>query len=293
MFFLLIILLLFIVPKIFIRFDHAQWPTTDNQLKFIDSFIKFAVILSIRHAWKILLITVLLLLIGTPFIFKVTAETNLLKFFPDDHFVTKDTYLIQEKLSGVMPLQIILDGNKRDDFKKLDNLQQINSLEKWLLAQTEIDKVSSIVGFMKDINKGMNMNEPEFDRLPESDQMISQFLFIYDGEEVYELVNKEFNQTRVLINLNIHNSGEIRDLVSRINDYANHHIKDLKVQVSGEAKVFSDQDRLLISGQMYSLISASILIFAVMLFLFRNLMEALLSMLLNLSPVIVIFIFMG
>jgi len=293
----LFVLLIWVIPAIFVRFDQNTWMSGQSSSVhysgLIDRFIRFSVTVSIRHAGKIIALCGLLLAAGIPWIFMVTAETNMLKFFPETHPVTMNTHLIENELSGVMPLEIIFSAEKRDDFKRVDKLKQLENLQSWLIDQPEIDKVSSLVGFMKDMHKGINMNEAAYDVLPDNDILISQYLFIYDGDELYELVNREFNQTRMLLSLNIHNSNKIRSLESRINQYMNKNLDGLKTDISGDAKLFSDQDELLITGQLYSIIIATLLIFMVMFLLFRNFSEALLSMLLNLSPIIVIFIIMG
>jgi hypothetical protein len=291
--FILYSLLIKIVPMIFIRFDNKVWPSVKTNMIWIDRLIKLAVTLSIRRASWVLSGCFLILLLGIPWIFSVTAETSLIKFFPDEHPVTQSTNKIQDTLSGVMPLEIVFSGEGRDLFKQVDKLKQIENIEKWLIQQPEIDKISSLTGFVKDMHQAINMDKDTLDGLPDSDVLISQYFFIYDGDDVYDLVNREFNQTRVVLSLNIHNSSKIRALIERIEVYAGKNVKDMDWVIAGEGRVFSDQDSLLISGQLYSLVTAVFLIFFVMFLLFRNFSEALLSMLLNLSPIIVIFIIMG
>ena len=64
-------------------------------------------------------------------------------------------------------------------------------------------------------------------------------------------------------------------------------------KVAGDGKLFSDQDSLLVSGQINSLIAAVVLIFVMMLVLWKKVSYAVLTMLPNLSPILVIFIMMG
>ena len=57
--------------------------------------------------------------------------------------------------------------------------------------------------------------------------------------------------------------------------------------------IFAEQDELLIQGQVMSLLVAVLLIFSMMLFLWKKVSYALLTMIPNLSPIIGIFILMG
>ncbi|MCP3852185.1 MAG: MMPL family transporter [Gammaproteobacteria bacterium] len=289
---LMLVLVLYVVPAIFARQDDKPWPRAKRNHSMLDSLLKKLVAISIRRAGYVVAGFVLLIAAGIPFIFSVTSETSLLKFFPPGHIVTQSTELIEDKLSGVMPLQVIFYGDGRDSFKKVNALKQVEAIQKWLETQPEISKTSSLVDLIVDMHKAINENNPKFRKIPEQDALISQYFFIYDGDEVYELVNREFDQTRIVISLNESNSARIRDIIERVKLHLEKSTT-LKWAIAGEGRVFADQDRLLIQGQLYSLITAVILIFLVMIFLWRKLSYALLTMVPNLSPVLVIFILMG
>jgi len=58
-------------------------------------------------------------------------------------------------------------------------------------------------------------------------------------------------------------------------------------------RLFADMEELLVKGQVYSLWGALVLIFLLMLILWRSLGSALLCMIPNISPILIIFIVMG
>jgi hypothetical protein len=70
---------------------------------------------------------ILILLNIIPSIFKVTAETNMLEFFPDNHYVTTSSELVEKKLTGVMPLEVNFYSTERDGFKKSANCWQTDN----------------------------------------------------------------------------------------------------------------------------------------------------------------------
>jgi len=290
---LLLFLVMYVVPVIFVQFDRSVWPREKKKQAIVERTLRLFIHFSIRHSIWVVAIMSLLLISGLPFIAKVTAETNMLKFFPDTHKITTSTALIENKLTGVMPLEINLYGDKRDSFKQLGALQQVKLLQSWLAEQPEIDKVNSVVEIVEQMHQGFHENLPQYKKLPDNSALISQYFFIYDGIEVYELVNREFDQTRIVLSMNEHNSQHIRQFIQRINNYLSTHIKGLKWQVGGEGLIFAEQDSLLIQGQMMSLLVAIVLIFLMMLLLWQNLGYAILTMLPNLSPIVGIFILMG
>lgn len=85
-----------------------------------------------------------------------------------------------------------------------------------LEQQPEIDKVSSIVNVVEDMHQAMHENKQEYLKIPDNDVLISQYFFIYDGDDAYELVNREFDHARVLLSVNEHTSSRLTQLMERI-----------------------------------------------------------------------------
>lgn len=67
----------------------------------------------------------------------------------------------------------------------------------------------------------------------------------------------------------------------------------LKIDIGGFGRQFSDQQELLVIGQMHSFAGAFGQIFLIMLFLWRSLPAAVISMLPNVAPLSMVFILMG
>lgn len=290
---LLFIIVMYLVPPLFEIFDTSRWPLLQKKGTCLKKLLTVFVRISIRKPVWVVSMTLLLFIIGGPYIAKVVAETNMLKFFGDDHPITISTELIENNLNGVMPLEVDLRGQARDSFKKFNNLEQIQQLQIWLAAQPEVDKVTTIVDVIKDMHQAFHENDLSYRKLPENNPLISQYLFIYDGDDIYEVVNREFDQTRLVMSINIQNSKQIRELISRISDYLDNNLNQLKWNIGGDAKIFADQDELLIKGQVNSLFIAVALIFIMMWIIWKNLGFAVLTMIPNLSPILGIFILMG
>ena len=69
--------------------------------------------------------------------------------------------------------------------------------------------------------------------------------------------------------------------------------KDLNIGFSGAGKIFAYQEKILVEGQIKSLLTSLILIFLFMIILWKSIVDASLCMIPNASPLITIFIIMG
>ena len=96
------------------------------------------------------------------------------------------------------------------------------------------------------------------------------------------------------MSINVHPANEIAAIMDKLRGYMNEHAPPgLQWEIAGNSRLFADMEELLVKGQVYSLWGALVLIFLLMLLLWRSLGSALLCMIPNLSPILLIFIVMG
>jgi predicted RND superfamily exporter protein len=130
--------------------------------------------------------------------------------------------------------------------------------------------------------------------LPRNRKLINQYLLIYDGDDLYENVNREFDRARITMNLNIHGSSEIRQVMERINVRIRQNpIPNVKTDFSGFGRLFVDQERQIVQGQINSFVGAFIQILLLMTLLWRSITASLVCLIPNLAPLFFIFVIMG
>ena len=241
---------------------------------------------SMRHPKTILAVAVLSIVTTFPYIQDVRVESDLLTFFKPDHPVSKDTKLIESKLSGVTTLEISLKGAGRDSLKSVATLRAIREFQQWLEQLPEVDRTISMADLIEEMNWAMNGEQPAYRSLPDNDRLLRQYLLIYDGKDMYELVNREFQHTRILLNMHVHGTQEISNTIEKIRQrLVTHPIPGIKVDIGGYGRLFADQIALLVSGETSSFVGAFLQIFLFMAILWRSPSAAAIGMLPNLAPV--------
>ena len=290
---LIFVVVIFFVPQIFIRWDHAVWPVSRGTLGWMDISVQFLARTGLRYPGYVLGITGLLLALGLPQIRNIQVETNLQEFFSSEHEIRQSTDHIDRVLIGTMPVEVIFRGDDLDAFKQPENLHLIKDFQQWAESQVEIDKTTSMVDFIEEMNWGFHEEEAKFRAIPEDKNLISQYMLVYDGEDLFDLVDQDFQLARVALNVNVHSANEISGLMEKIRVYLDNNVQNVETEIAGVGRLFSDMEELLVNGQVYSLGGALVLIFLLMLVLWRSIWQAALCMLPNLSPIVLIFIFMG
>lgn len=284
----------YLVPPFLVHWDIYRWPRQDSGLGKIGRLSSRLTLFSLRYPKSILFTAVVLVVAAYPLTKHVKVESDLLTFFKPDHPVSRDTKLIESKLSGVTTLEISLKGNGRDSLKNVATLKAMRDFQRWLESQPEVDRTISMADLVEEMNWAMNGEDPKFRALPKNDKLLTQYLLVYDGKDMYELVNREFEHARIVLNMHVHGAQEIGVSIKKIRTYlASHPIPGVTVDIGGYGRLFADQVDLLVSGQINSFIGAFLQIFIFMAILWRSASAAALGILPNLAPLYFIFVLMG
>jgi len=292
---LMVFLVVFVlVPPILLKWDTPRWPRRRSGLAHARRVASALAVFSMRHARWVLAGTALLMLVTLPLALKVQVESNLLEFFAPDHPVSLGTARVEDHLSGVTSMEIVLTADARDGLKQPDTLAQIKALQIWLEAQPEIDRSFSLVELIEEMHRAFGGDESGASVLPTSRQLIEQLLLIYDGKDLYELVNREFQRGRVTLNLNVHGANEIGQVIERVRDrLAEQPIPGVQTELAGYGKLFADQEDQIVDGQIKSFAAAFMQILLLLALLFRSFRGALICLVPNLAPLFFIFVVMG
>lgn len=288
------LVVIYLVPPLLIRYDSGRWPKKSGGFAWTRRISYGLARFSMRHAGWVTITIALLAAVTAPQIFKVQAESDLLKFFDAAHPLSQSTRVIEDRLAGVTALEIVVDGPGRDAFKQAERLKQLKSVQDWVEALPEVDRTMSMMDVVEEMHWAFNGEDPAKRVLPDNDRLLSQLLLIYDGNDLQDLVNNEYQRTRILLNVNVHGANAIQSVIEKIEAHLERvHAPGLSWQISGDGRLFSDQEDLLVVGQLHSFIGAFGQIFLIMLILWRSLPAAVISMLPNLAPLAFIFVVMG
>jgi hypothetical protein len=283
-----------LVPALVLRFDHAPWVVQRRGMRWLDHFTDRAARLALRRAPWVLGGTAVLLAVAIPQIAKVEVETDLYAFFSEQHSITTATQRVEENLSGVMAFEVVFDGPEYNSLLQPRRLRAIRDLQQWLDERPEVDYSLALPDLIEEMHWAFNEEDPAFRSLPDDEALIAQYLFIYDGRDLFDLVNRDFSRSRLILNLNITGARELNAFMADLRTHLEAQPPaDLEWEFAGMGRLFADQERLLIQGQLDSLLVVVSLVLVMMWILWRSLTVTVVSMVPNLAPVVLIFALMG
>ncbi|OOG27245.1 RND transporter [Thioalkalivibrio denitrificans] len=291
---LLAAVVLLLLPPIFARWDRSDWAVHNGGIRRLDRGVRALRDLGMRRPLWVLGITGLILVLGVPQIARVQTETDLFRFFKQAHPITQSNERIRDRLSGVTTLEVVFDGPGRDSLQEPARLELIRDYQRWTDTLPEVDRSTSMAELIEEMHWAFHDEDPDYRALPDDAALIAQYLFIYDGIDLHEVVNREFDRTRLMLNLNVHGAREINRVIALLEgEAAARDLQDMSVTVGGFGRLFGDQETLLIQGQVRGLAGAVVLIFLLMALQWRSASASAVCMIPNLAPIVVIFSIMG
>ena len=284
----------FLVPPFLRHWDQHRWPIKGSGLGKFGHLAPRLATFSMRHARAVIIGFGLLTVASVPLVLKVQAESDILAFFKPSHPASQATRLIESRLSGVSTLEILMQGEGPDSLIDLEKLKAVRELQTWLKTLPEVDRTVSYADHVEEMHFAMNGNKPAFRTLPPNRQLLQQYLLVYDGRDLYDLVDRSMSQGRILLSLNVHGAQALGAAVARIQErLAEKPLPGLQTEVGGYGRLFSDQSSLLMGGQVMSFASAFAQIFLFMWILWRSVSAAVICIVPNLAPLFFVFVLMG
>lgn len=262
--------------------------------KYIDAFIDWFVRLSVEHKIGITLGSLIVLGIAVIGCFKVKVNTDFISYFKEGTFIRQRIASIHKDLSGAMNFNIIVETGKEDKVKDPNVLKQIAGLQEYMESSGRIDKSVSLADYIKLMNREMNGGNPEMQIVPDSKNLVAQYLLLMADEDTKTYVDSDYSTANIVVRHNITSSAELTEFLNTVRGYVNQNFSnDLNVRFTGEGVLINNAADYMARGQVSSLGSSLITIFVVMAFLFMSTKAGVLAMIPNIVPIVLNFGVMG
>lgn len=132
-----------------------------------------------RGRSRILIIAAILFLISIVATFRLqVSNSNRSQFFESTQ-LRKDEHALDAKFAGTSTFYIFLEGKKADVLKSPEVASMVDRLQRQLETFSEVGKTESYVDYVKQMNQTLNGGDPTFNQVPDTQEKIAQYLFLY------------------------------------------------------------------------------------------------------------------
>ncbi|MCS6903780.1 MAG: MMPL family transporter [Bacteroidia bacterium] len=278
-------------------------PPSEKNLKHLEApFIKRLInslekLVFTQKRW-IYLGTFLVVFVSLLGIAKLQAVSFMADDIPRKDYIYTDLKFFESHFGGVMPFEIFIECPKKGDLLKLRNLKKIDELQQALKKYPEISTTLSLVDGIKWSRQALLDGEPSAYALPVKEEL--DFIAratprkITSGSGAYNplfsLVDSTYRVARITgfmqdvgsIKMNILLDSIQKD-IERIFVGSSSH---LKVVATGTTKIFLKANDYLIENLVWSLVATFLIIGLQMFWLFGSWKIMLISMAVNIVPLL-------
>ena len=221
---------------------------------------------------------------------KVQIDTNYETLFRPDSPTRLDIHYFDEVYKGMMTLDIILDSGAPEGIKEPAFLQDAEEIQNWFTQRETLGPVNSLVDYLKEINKALNQDNPQYYRLPENRELAAQLLLLYDSagpnEDLSDIVDFENRLTRLVIPVVNMPASEMQQELDLIQDYMEANYAHLDPVVTGTMALQTAQQIYTAEGMARSFLVALAVITFFFILLFRSLKYGILSIIPSVVPIV-------
>ncbi|MFV0563822.1 efflux RND transporter permease subunit [Malaciobacter mytili] len=314
-----LIIAFIVFPTILILLNKVlPYKTFENNLHFIDYAIKIVT----SKGNTILIGSIILIAFALTGASKLLVENSFISYFKKDTEIYKSMKVIDQKLGGTTPLDIIINFNEtkkeenskktssddilasfEDEFNQTENNEQywftehrmnmIIKVHDYLESIPQVGKVQSLATMLK-VGKILNNNE-ELDSFKLA-LLYNKLPNEYKAIVLDPYINIQKDQARITLRI-IDSDDNLRrdELLKKINYDLKNVINDNSVEyrLSNLMVLYNNMLQSLFDSQVKTLGFVILTLFIMFIILFRSLMLATIAILANIVPISIIFGIMG
>jgi predicted RND superfamily exporter protein len=170
-------------------------------------------------------------------------------------------------------------------FQSPELLAYIESLQDYLQASGLVGKSNSISDVVKVVNRELRSGDEKDYVLPNSPQAVAQTLLQYQSshrpDDLWHFVTPDYQESLIWLQLTSGDNQDMSKVIALVDDFVSNNALPQGVELGWAGKAYLNvvwQDNM-VAGMLDSLISAFIIVFIMMVLLFRSVVFGVLAML--------------
>ena len=178
---------------------------------------------------------------------------------------SSDTLWLDEKLSVTFPVNF-LATNKEGQVSDPDFLKILDKFSVWLEEREQVNHVTSLANNMKNLNKSMHGDDPEWKKIPENADLSAQYLFFYEmslpmGLDLNSSISQDRKSTKISATLKDMSANEFKEFNNEVLGYLQqNNLENMISEPSSFRVIFTYMVEAIVNSLLYGLFIGILLI---------------------------------
>ena len=220
---------------------------------------------------------------------QIKLDDTWTKYFDKRFEIRSHSDFVQNNLTGLDTIEYSIPSGEQDGINNPEYWKKLEKLADRIRQEPNVNHVTTLSDVIKRLNKAMNGDNPDFYSIPESRELVAQYLLLYElsvpfGLDLNDRINVNKSATRFTVTLQNASNDDLRDLDQIIQNYFDNELPELKTTGTGLSMIFSHFSKRNIDSMLVGTTAALILISFLLIIALRSLKFGLISLIPNLFP---------
>ncbi|MFT7560760.1 MAG: putative RND superfamily exporter protein [Flavobacteriales bacterium] len=247
----------------------------------------------------ILSIAFVILITGIVGALKLEVNESWIDNFRSSEKIHIANNTINNSMDGSSNLDIVIETPNPEDLFKPRNLKKIEELQNHLARHKRVGGTTSIVDYIKQMNRSLNQNDISAYTIPTSANLISQYFLLYsasgDPSEFEEEIDYDYRMALVRARLNSGRFQDFKHIVEGTQTYLNEEFNSAEIKGSLSGRIYVDYEWLenLLGTHYKGVLFALILVWLVACLSFKSVYGGTLALIPVLFSTLAVYALMG
>ena len=247
------------------------------------------------HPYIILTVFVVIVAFSIISVMNIRFSYWPLIYFNDEHPIRASTETIDQNLGGSINLEVLIDTGEPNGLydpdllkRMVDSAEYIQTLQS---GDLYVGKAWSIANVVKEINMALNDNDPAYYRVPETRGHVAQQLLLFENtgsDDLEMFTDSNFSMSRLSMRVPFTEASDCLAFVDKVSGHFVETYPDAEITITGLRVILNKTFTNAVVTMARSYILAFLSVTVLMIFFLGNLRIGILSMVPNLSPVVVV-----
>lgn len=258
-------------------------------------FLTFCADLTTTHPWKMVMLWSALVIVAFFYALQMRFSHNPVNWFPEGDSFRTVTERINSDLGGGMFLEVVIDTGKEDGLKDPELLQRMDQVKQFatvdMQGDMKVEKLISMVDIVKEINQALHNNDPAHYVVPNDRALVAQEILLFENsgsDDLEEMVDGNFSKARMTMKLPFVDAVQYPAFEKELYPKIDEIIGDkATVKITGLMAMMGKTVNDLLHSMATSYVTSAVSITAMMIIFLGSFRIGLLSMVPNISPIII------
>ena len=253
-----------------------------------------------RRAKPVLIVTAVAIVVSAIGLSLIIVNDNPVRWFKSSHPLRIADRELNQHLAGTYMNYLVIDTGEDDGLKNPELLSWIEGLQRHLEKNEIVGGTTGLPDVVKKVRYELFEAQPEYNSLPTDQTEVAQNLFIFemaggDPDDLFKFVTSDYVKANLWVQLTEGDNQAVAAVVADADEYLAANPAPVAVDVNWAGLPYINivwQDKM-VAGMRSSLLSSFVVVFLMMMLLFRSFRWGIISMLPLTITIMMIYAFIG